>query len=107
MLAEAQAALPKQDQTDEPTAPPMVTFSAEVENLQGVINELRILRALFIQSKSKEGTPTVQPQLLSGPRTALQRAMVAAKYAQRKAKHEALVARVLPHKRKASDDQVG
>lgn len=99
-LAEAQAKQEKTGGQDAEDVPAMTAYTPEVEELRKVINELRILRTLFIQSKSEKGAPTVKPVLLGGPKTALQYAMRRAEYLRKKAKHEALVARVLPHRRK-------
>lgn len=78
----------------------MVTFTPEVEALQGIINELRVLTAVYINANSSKGSQPVKPALLRGPRTAMQTAMAEAERAHKRAKHEALVARVLPNKRR-------
>ena len=105
MLADAQAALPKSDETED-TGTPMVGYSYEREAIEILINEFRQFNANYAAVNSKEGTPRVQPKFMTGPRTALQRAVAGAERARKKAKHEALVARVLPRKRKKSGDDL-
>lgn len=99
LLAEAQVEQPG-DENAADYSPPLVTFTPEVEMLQMVVNELRILRATYQNANTPKGAPRAEPTLLNWPRTAIQRARALAIRARKKAKHEALVARVLPHKRK-------
>lgn len=102
MLAEAQSRNPRP--AGEDSGPPLVGFTREVEALQLVVNELRLFRTQFINSKQPKGAKQHQPQFLPWPKTALARATAAAERARKMAKHQALVARVLPHKRRTEDD---
>lgn len=106
MLAETQAAQPKAEGDEGDPGTPLVGYSYEREAIEMVVNELRMLQAAFISANSKPDAPRVQPKLMRGPQTALKKAMAGAEYARKKAKHEALVARVLPRKRKKSGDDL-
>lgn len=88
---------PKPDQ-DDALSIPVVKNSPEVEAMRMVVNELRIFRAQFLQSKLPKGQTAQQPPLLLPPRTAVTKALKAAERDRKKAKHEALVARLMPWK---------
>lgn len=69
-------------------APPLQTYSAEVEMLRDAVNELKTLVHLTAQAKG-------QPQYIPPPETAAKRVA----WKSRERKHKQLAARLLPHKR--------
>jgi hypothetical protein len=73
-------------------APPLTTYTAEVEMLRDVVNELRTL--VHVQLAAGGGKPG-KPQYVPPPTTAAKRVA----WKQRERKHKALAARLLPHKR--------
>lgn len=72
--------------------PPLETYTAEVEMLRDVVNELRTLVTVTLQVAG--GKPG-KPQLVPPPETAAKRVA----YKSRERKHKQLAARLLPHKR--------
>lgn len=68
--------------------PPLHTYTAEVEMLRDVVNELRSLVHVMAQGKG-------QPQYIPPPETAAKRVA----WKSRERKHKQLAARLLPHKR--------
>ncbi len=77
-----------------PSGPPMATWSAEVEALTNIADEVRALRYVTtaVNSKNKPKPPVPYAR----PKTAFERV----RNQQREQRHRELVARVLPHKRK-------
>jgi hypothetical protein len=72
--------------------PPMHTYSTEVELLQFLCNQIMLLRHESAQANSK-------PDLLLPPESGVTDARKHIEWKRRKAKHEALVARVLPQRK--------
>jgi hypothetical protein len=81
---------------DEPDShPPMRTWSSELEMLAKLVDAVRANTYTLAAVNSGKGSP---PPPEPRPQTALERAQKIARHQRRKAKHEALVARMLPHK---------
>lgn len=80
------------DAVTEAWAPPMATYSPEVEMILMVVNELKSLRQTLVAVNSTTSTP--EPKFLPGPKTAFDKIEAM----RRERKHRDLVARVLPHK---------
>lgn len=91
---------------EKPAGPSLTKWTPEVEMLARVVNELRILNAAFVMANSSGNAAKPKPEMLHGPTTALQRALAQRRHAERERKHQALVARVLPHKRQPASDTV-
>jgi len=88
----------KAKEQGEKWAPPMHTWTPEVDALHKVLDELSMLRYTLVAVNSEKGKAGQPPKPHPRPRTAIERARMRAKMAA----HEALVARVLPHKAKRS-----
>lgn len=97
MLADSMAAR-RADGPAEDRGPSMTTWTPEVAALTNVYDAVRgVQHAVYAaQHGEKAGPP---PKAAARPSTALQRAMEAAERQRKRAAHEALAARVLPHKR--------
>lgn len=80
--------------------PSLIGWSPEVAALTNVLDAVRGVQhaVIAVQAGNKAPEP---PKPAPRPVTPLERAMKRADFEQRKAKHEALAARVLPHKRKS------
>lgn len=84
------------DFDDEPSAEPrpsMSTYSVVVEELRGLRNEVRLMRAENVGIATGGKPPT--PQLLFGPKTAMEDVQGKSRIRD----HLLLSARLLPHKR--------
>lgn len=92
MLLEAQERAQKAGLAPPPSGPPMSTYTPEVERLDDILFRLEVLTATLI--KANGGSPK-EPKQRPRPETAMDRAKVR----WRQLKHEALVARMLPHRR--------
>lgn len=75
-------------------APPMVTWSTEADLLATAIEEIR--RLTFYTRAVAGDKKAPKPEPYPRPRTAFRKA----EHATRKERHEALAARLLPHKAK-------
>lgn len=86
-----------QDEQSEDAGPHLTTWTPEVAVLTSVLDAVRnVQHAVYAaQHGKKAGEP---PKAAPRPVTPLQRALRRAEFERRKAAHEALVARVLPHK---------
>lgn len=92
MLLEAQERARQAGTMPPPSGPPMSTYTPEVERLDEILFRLEIVAASVI--KGAGGKPQ-EPKPRPRPETAMDRAKVR----WRQMKHEALVARMLPHRR--------
>jgi hypothetical protein len=97
MLAESIANRPAGDGDEADPGPPLQTWTPEVAATYMVTDAIRSLEHTVVMANGGKGEP---PAPLSRPNTILDRAIRAAKFAVRQAKHEALAARLLPHKRR-------
>lgn len=97
LLAEAMAARKAEGDDEKDAGPAITTWSPEVAVLTRVVDELKSVRYAVLASQlgKKAGDP---PRPEPRPVTAIQAAIKRAEHARRKAAHESLVARVLPHK---------
>lgn len=94
MLAKAMA---DRDDDAEDRGPSLVGWSREVDLLTSLRDDVR---SLIYVVKATNGDKSARPPgPLPRPITPLQRAIKAAEFSSRQARHEALVARILPHKR--------
>lgn len=96
MLAEQIAAMPE-DETG-PRGPALTTWTPEVAALTNVFDAVRQVQHAIIAVNSEKGKTPESPKPSPRPHTPLEAALKRADYNRRKAKHEALVARVLPQK---------
>lgn len=99
LLAKAQAERAEQGEQKAPS-PPLFQWTPEVNALADLIDAVHsmhhTLRLVNSDPKKKQPTP---PAPYPRPQTAIQGATQRAKHEARRKRHEALVARVLPHKR--------
>jgi hypothetical protein len=98
LVAEAHAQSGKRQERSPDDGPALVTFTPEVAALYEVVDAINQVRyaVVAVQAGKKAGDP---PKRLTRPTTALEKAMRRAEFERRKAAHESLVARVLPHKK--------
>lgn len=98
MLAESLARQQAASPAAEDKGPSLTSWSPEVAVLTSILDATRGVQHAVIaaQHGKKAGEP---PKPSPRPQTELQKAMKRAEYDRRKAAHESLVARVLPHKR--------
>ena len=96
MLAEQLASRDEEERDDR--GPALTTWTPEVGVLTSVLDAVRrVEHAVYAaQHGKKAGEP---PKPMPRPQTPLEAALKRAEHNRRKAKHEALVARVLPKKR--------
>lgn len=83
-------------------APSMATYSAEVEVMWSVVNEIRLLNHTLTAVNSK--TAPKAPDLVPAPRTAFAQYR-SGSWQTREKKHRKLVARVLPHGKVSSQEE--
>lgn len=101
MMAESIAARQASGEEEaKSTGPSLTTWTPEVAMLTNLLDAVRgVQHAVFAaQHGKKAGEP---PKPSPRPITPLERALKRAEYDRRKAKHESLVQRMLPHKRKS------
>jgi hypothetical protein len=98
LLLAAQAAR-KADSEPGEYHPPLTRWTPEVEALAAVVDELRLVRHILTLANSdpKKSKPKMPP-LYARPVTALGRLRPRMDHQRRKAKHEALTARLLPNR---------
>lgn len=99
MMAEAMAAREKSD--EKPSGPSLTTWTPEVAALTNVFDAIQSVRHAIIAANSERGKAPEPPKPAPRPQTPLERAMKLAEFKRRKTSHEALAARVLPHKRQS------
>jgi len=78
--------------------PSLLTWTPEVAMLATVVDAIHALRHTTVTLQVPKGKAGDPPKPERRPQTALEKAFRKAEYARRKAAHESLVARVLPHK---------
>lgn len=100
MVAEAMAARKKAGEAPpEDKGPALTTWTPEMAMLTNLLDAVNGVRyaVVAVQAGKKAGDP---PKPARRPQTALEKAMRRAEFSRRQTAHEALVARVLPHKKK-------
>ena len=99
MVAEAITERKNRGESTEDKGPALTTWTAEMAALTNILDAVNSVRyaVVAVQAGKKAGEP---PKPARRPVTALEKAMRRAEYNRRKSVHEALVARVLPHKAK-------
>lgn len=95
MVAEA---LLQSDEESEDSGPSLVGWSPEVSALTNILDAVNAVSYAIVAVNSEKGKTPKEPAPARRPVTPLERAIKRAQYNRRKAKHESLVARVLPHK---------
>lgn len=95
MIAESMAA--REDGDGEDSGPPLQGWSEEIERLTQIYDAVRGVQYAIIAVNSQGNTPEA-PKPTKRPTTALEKALERQKYASRKARHDSLVSRMLPHK---------
>lgn len=96
MLAEQLAARETDD--DGPRGPSLTGWTPEVAALTNIFDAVRQVQHTLVAVNSEKGKAPEAPKPAARPHTPLEAAIKRAQYNRRKAKHEALVARVLPPK---------
>ena len=102
MMAEAIMARRAQDpdsNTLESAGPPLTGWTPEVAALTNVLDAVRGVQHAVIAFQAGKKAPE-PPKPAPRPVTPLEKALKRAEFARKKASHDALAARVLPHKRK-------
>lgn len=104
MLAEAMAARARDgsDEGAESKGPPLTSWTPEVAMLTNIFDAVRSVQYAVVAVQAEKGKAPEPPKPAPRPVTPLERYMQRAEYTRRKTKHESLVARVLPQKRKPS-----
>lgn len=99
LLAEARKEAPESERDEGPWRPSMLTYSAEVEALHWLVNELRGYRADFVNANRdpKKSSPVKSPFMLLGPNTALERIGHELEIERRDRRHSRLVSMLLPN----------
>lgn len=78
--------------------PSLILWTPEVRVLADLIDEIKRLRHVIIMANSEKGKAPKAPDPYPRPKSALDGATKRAEHARRQAAHEALAARLLPHK---------
>ena len=103
MLAEAMAKRAEEaDGESGPSGPPMHIWSPEVSALTDLTDAVRRVEYAIVATNSEKGKGPKPPEPLPRPVSMLDRERKRSEYARRKAKHDKLAARLLPHKRAQS-----
>lgn len=98
MVAESLAARKAEgDESADSSGPPMHTWSPEVAKLTEVVDAVRGVRHAIIAVNSKKAPDPPEPS--PRPKTLLEAAIRRAEHDRKKSRHDALVKRMLPHKR--------
>lgn len=103
MMAEAIAAREQSGEKSEDNGPALVGWTNEVAVMTNVLDAVRGVAHAVVAVNSPKGKTPEAPKPAPRPRTPLERALKAAEFSRKKAKHESLVARMLPHKAKSGD----
>ena len=93
----AKAISESQQQGGEKASVPLHTWTPEVAALTDLRDAVMWVRHAVLQAAGAKGLKTPEPALR--PQTPLQRARERGEFKRRQTKHEALAARLLPHKR--------
>lgn len=98
MMAESLAARKDAGDERDTAGPSLTTWTPEVAMLTNILDAVRgVQHAVVAVNAGKQAPPAPDPT--PRPVTPLERAMKRVEYERRKARHEALAARMLPHKR--------
>jgi hypothetical protein len=97
MMAESITAQRSSGEEVKPSGPALTTWTPEVAALTNVLDAVRNVQYAVVAVNAGKKAPE-PPKPSPRPITPLERALKRAEFDRRKAKHEALVARVLPHK---------
>jgi hypothetical protein len=100
MMADAMAAREATEGVKEPKGPSLTTWTPEVAALTSVLDAVRQVQHAIVAVNSPKGKTPEPPKPAPRPVTPLEKAMKVNEYNRRKAAHESLVARMLPHKRR-------
>lgn len=98
MMAESLAARSDDQKDSTPSGPALTTWTPEVAMLTNILDAVRSVQHAVVAVQAERGKAPKPPEPSARPVTPLERAMKRVEHERRKAKHEALVARVLPHK---------
>lgn len=100
MMAESLAARKAAGDERDDRGPALTTWTPEVAMLANVLDAVRgVQHAVVAVQAGKKAPPPPEPS--PRPKTPLEKAMARAEYERKKAAHEALAARLLPHKRQS------
>jgi len=102
MVADALAQSGERDDSAVSSGPPLSNWTPEVEVLTRLIDAVKALHYIIPASQGSKSAKMPPPE--ERPQTLLERARKSGEYKRRKAKHDALAARMLPHKRPASGE---
>jgi len=100
MMAESIAAREADGEDTSPRGPSLTTWTPEVAALTNVLDAVRGVQHAIVAVNSEKGKTPEPPKPSPRPVTPLERALKLAEFERKKAKHQSLVARVLPHKAK-------
>lgn len=98
MMAESIAAREAAGEESDSKGPSLTTWTPEVAALTNVLDAVRGVQHAIVAVNSEKGKAPEPPKPSPRPTTPLEKALKRAEFDRRKAKHNALVARVLPHK---------
>lgn len=98
MMAEALSEREKAGEKSEDKGPALTGWTQEVAALTNILDAVRGVTHAVVAVNSPKGKTPEPPKPAPRPVTPLERAMKAADFRRKKAKHESLVARMLPHK---------
>jgi len=87
--------------SDERPSPALTSWTPEVNVLADLVDAVNALRHVTIVMGGDGKSQPKPPEPYTRPKSAIQEAMRRAEYDRRKAAHESLTLRLLPHKRKA------
>lgn len=101
MLAEAEARQKASSGDDEggPSGPPLQTWTPEVEALTNLLDAVRGVSHTIAAVNSEKGKQPKPPKPAPRPTSALDRARKLTEFERKRAKHQELTMRLLPHKR--------
>ena len=102
MVAESMEAGDEREDPGATSGPPLSTWTPEVEAIVRLTDVVKALHVIIPASQGAKGLQDPKPE--PRPRTALEAARRASQYKRRMAEHNALAARLLPHKYPKSDE---
>lgn len=102
MLATALAEDEERDDSSVTSGPSLTSWTPEVEAITRLIDAVKVLHYVIPASQGSKSAKQPPPE--PRPVTLLESARKRATYNRRKAKHDALARRILPHKYPASDE---
>ena len=98
MMAESIAARRSDGEDTSSKGPALTTWTPEVAALTNLLDAVRGVQHAVVAVQAPKGKAPEPPKPAPRPITPLERALKRAEYDRRKASHETLVARMLPHK---------